>query len=147
MIGIASLMYYLGLKISYNYILYNATITFSVGVSFFLGKMIFYKVNNPIEGAFDIIITLILLSVWLMALLETLVIEVMENGNELKMVPSKIRRNIKKLKNLNWDDVKELPSKLNQFRKEIIKKIKEYPMIYKVKAYLQRRYNELKERF
>lgn len=137
-------MYLLGIKISYNYILYNATITFSVGVMFFLGKMIFFEANSPIERGADIIITLILISIWLMALIETIVIEVMENGEEIRMFPSKLRSNIK---NLDWKQIKLLPSKLYQFGKELIPKIKENPFIDKVKVYIQKRYNELKERF
>ena len=101
---IASLMYILGRKISYNYILYNGPISLGVGVIFFLLKMIFFETRNTIESGADIAITLILLFVWLVALIETIVVEVIVNGNEIK---TSIRNMQTQLKSWDINKIKE----------------------------------------
>ena len=95
---IASLMYILGRKISYNYILYNGPISLGVGVIFFLGKMIFFETRNTIESGADIVITLILLFAWLVALIETIVVAVIVNGNEIKASIRNMKTQLK-----SWD--------------------------------------------
>lgn len=95
---IASVMYILGRKFSYNYILYNGPISLGVGVIFFLGKMIFFETRNTMESGADIAITLILLFVWGITLIETIVVAVLVNGNEIK---ASIRNMHTQLK--SWD--------------------------------------------
>ena len=105
--SIALVMYYLGTKISYNYILYNASISIGSGVIFFLFKIILTSnQNGPIEQTLDIIITMLLFTVWLVTLVETFTVEVMENGRELK-------RNIFSLLNrIKTIDYKSLPAQI-----------------------------------
>lgn len=101
---IASLMYMLGRKISYNYILYNGPISLGVGVIFFLGRMIFVETKNSIESGADIAITVILLVVWLFALFETIVVTVIVNGNEIK---TSLRTMQTQLKSWDMKKIKE----------------------------------------
>jgi len=106
MISISILMYYLGKKISYNYILYNASVSVGAGVIFFLFKMIFsIGQANPIGQLIDTFITLILIIVWLIILVETLTIEVMENGRDIK---ANMMTLINKMKEI---ELKSFPSK------------------------------------
>ncbi|MFP3919532.1 hypothetical protein U5N28_17165 [Lysinibacillus telephonicus] len=79
---IACFLYYLGKKISYSFILYNPSITLGFGVIFFLVKMIFSQ-QNQLEYSIDVIITVILLFVWIVALLEAVIIDIFENGEEM----------------------------------------------------------------
>lgn len=83
--SIALIMYYLGTKISYSYILYNAAVSIGSGVIFFLFKIIFtMNKYGPIEQVLDIVIMMLLGTVWIFALLETFTVEAMENGREIK---------------------------------------------------------------
>lgn len=85
MFSIAVFMYYLGTKISYNYILYNASVSTGSGVIFFIAKMSFTMDEvGPIEQTMDIILTMLLATVWIISLIETFTVEVMENGREIK---------------------------------------------------------------
>ncbi|RTQ96104.1 hypothetical protein [Lysinibacillus telephonicus] len=79
---IACFLYYLGKKISYSFILYNPSITLGFSVIFFLVKMIFSQ-QNQLEYSIDVIITVILLFVWIVALLEAVIIDIFENGEEM----------------------------------------------------------------
>ena len=141
---IASLMYILGRKISYNFILYNGPISLGVGVIFFLGKMIFFETKNTIESGADIAITLILLFVWLVALIETIVVAVIVKGNEIK---TSIRNMQTQLKSWDIKTFKSLPNSAYRFGKELILKIKAIPLTFSVKDFLQKNYKKIKERF
>lgn len=101
---IASLMYMLGRKFSYNYILYNGPISLGVGVIFFLGRMMFVETKNSIESGADIAITVILLVVWLFVLIETIVVTVIVNGNEIK---TSLRTMQTQLKSWDMKKIKE----------------------------------------
>lgn len=121
MLLIATVMYYLGTKISYNYILYNASISIGSGVIFFLVKMVLTMDKiGPIEQMLDIVITMLLVIVWIVTLLETFTVEIMENGQEIKGNLLVIVNKVKAV------DIKKVPSNLvRQFN--IIKvKIKTY---------------------
>lgn len=79
---IACFLYYLGQKISYSYILYNPSISLGFGVIFLLVKMIFSQ-QNQLQYSIDVIITSILVFVWIVALLEAIIIDIFENGEEM----------------------------------------------------------------
>ncbi|MDN4493478.1 hypothetical protein [Ureibacillus aquaedulcis] len=121
MLSIALVMYYLGTKISYNYILYNASVTTGFGVIFFLFKMIFtVDTSAPIEQILDIVITMLLLTVWLATLMETFTVEVMENGREIK---GNLITLAKKLKDV---EIKKIPSNIARLFKVILVNTKTY---------------------
>lgn len=144
MLLISGLMYMLGRKIAYNYILYNAVISLSVGVMFFLGKQIYFEANSPIERAADVTITIILLVIWVVALVETLIVEVMENGNEHKIT---LRNFFVKIKSFDVKTIKSIPGNTYRFGKQLLLKIKDLSVPFKIKEFIQKRYNKLKERF
>jgi len=98
MVSIALIMYYLGTKISYNYILYNASVSVGSGVIFFLVKMILtIELVGPVEQMLDIVISLLLIIVWLVTLVETLTVEIMENRQEIKQILRSLVNKIKPL--------------------------------------------------
>ncbi|MFC7684876.1 hypothetical protein [Ureibacillus sp. GCM10028918] len=107
MLSIAIVMYYLGTKVSYNYILYNASVSTGSGVIFFLFKMIFTMDKiSPVEQILDIVITMLLVTVWFVALIETFTVEVMENGREIKGDIISIAKKVKTV------EIKTVPSRI-----------------------------------
>ncbi len=121
MLMVALGMYYLGIKISYSYILYNASISIGSGVLFFLAKMVFtYNKVGPIEQWADIAITMILLTVWIVCLVETLTIEVVENGREMKDTMISVAKRVKAT------DYKTIPYRITNQLKTI--NFKEMPL-------------------
>ncbi|SOC05715.1 hypothetical protein SAMN05880501_104100 [Ureibacillus xyleni] len=68
----------IGRKISYSYILYTPAIVLSVGVCLYLGKL--FTASTMI----DLLILSILLIVWIFAIIETIIIDVFEQGREMK---------------------------------------------------------------
>lgn len=118
---IAIIMNFLGRKISYNYILYNASVTFGAGVIFFLAKIILtIEVVGQIEQIIDLVITLLLIIVWFVSLIETLIIEVMENGHAWK---GNIQFFVMKVKMMDLDSIKRFPSRLLRFGNYVIDKV------------------------
>ncbi|TSI08694.1 hypothetical protein [Lysinibacillus sp. BW-2-10] len=82
---IATVLYYIGIKVSYSYILYTPSITLSIGVCLYIGKL--FTINYPVEGlpiVFDILILSILCAVWIFAIVEAFIIDVFEQGKEMK---------------------------------------------------------------
>lgn len=122
MITITATNVYLGKKISYNYILYNASITFGSGVIFFLVKMIVtIDVAGKIEQLADIVITMLLILVFFMSLVETLVIEVMENGKEIK---GNLQTFTNKVKAIDRGTIKQIPGMFHTIKNKMITKSK-----------------------
>ena len=82
---VATLLYYIGIKVSYSYILYTPSITLSIGVCLYIGKL--FTTNYPVEGfpiVFDILILSMLVAVWILAIVEAFIIDVFEQGKEMK---------------------------------------------------------------
>ncbi|KGR77444.1 hypothetical protein [Ureibacillus sinduriensis] len=104
MITIALVMYYLGTKISYNYILYNASVSVGSGVIFFAVKMIVtMDTIGSIEQTLDMSIMVLLAIIWVIALIETFTVEIMENGREIKQYMKTVPVMIKTI------EMKEIP--------------------------------------
>lgn len=119
---ISATMFYLGRKISYNYILYNASITFGSGVIFFIVKMILTTEEaGKIEQIVDIVMTMFLIIVFFVSLVETLVIEVMENGKEIKR---NLQSFANKIRTLDGETIKTIPVKFNHIQNKIVLKWK-----------------------
>ena len=79
------LLNFIGKKISYSYILYTPPITLSVGISFYLVKLL--NMDYPVQGfemIFDVIVLSVLLIVWIFAIIETIIIDIFEHGREIK---------------------------------------------------------------
>ena len=124
MISLGLVMYLLGTKISYTYILYNASISIGSGVIFFLVKIILTMDHaGPIEQILDAGIALLLITVWIVALIETFTVELVENGQEIKGNLISIANWIKTV------EIKAIPS-------TIVKKANNYSL--KAKSYLVR---------
>lgn len=122
MISITASMFYLGKKISYNYILYNASITFGSGVIFFLVKMIVtLDTAGKIEQLVDIVITMLLILVFFISLVETLVIEVMENGKEIR---GNLQTFANKVKTIDGETIKQIPGMFRTIKIKMITKSK-----------------------
>ena len=144
---IALVMYYLGTKTSYNYILYNASVSIGSGLIFFLFKIILtLNQIGPIEQMLDIIITILLFTVWLVTLVETFTVEVMENGLEIK-------RNIFSLVNrIKSVEFKSLPAQIVKSVNLVSLKTKKYLVKNKLSLKIQKmivevsKYRELNKR-
>ena len=145
--SISLIMYYLGTKISYNYILYNASISIGSGVIFFLIKILLTSEQiGPIEQILDIVITILLIAVWLVTLVETFTVEVMENGREIK-------GNIISL--VNWIktiEFKSIPAQIIKKTNLVLFKTKNYLVKNKLTQKIQKlivevsKYRELNKR-
>lgn len=82
---VATLLYYIGIKVSYSYILYTPSITLSIGVCLYIGKL--FTTNYPVGGfpiVFDILLLSLLCAVWILAIVEAFIIDVFEQGKEMK---------------------------------------------------------------
>ncbi|PYF07269.1 hypothetical protein [Ureibacillus chungkukjangi] len=134
MIGsIALVMYYLGTKISYNYILYNGSVSIGSGVVFFVFKILLTMGKvGPIEQVLDVVITLLLLTVWLVILIETFTVEVMENGREIKASI------ISMVKWIKMVEIKTLPQQIIQKINIISVKTKNYMVKNKLTIKIQK---------
>lgn len=138
MLSIALVMYFLGTKISYNYILYNASVSIGAGVIFFLVKMIMTMDQvGPIEQMLDIGLTLLLMTVWLVALVETITVEVVENGREMKNNLISLAKWIKTV------EFKEMPSEIAKRVHSFSVKSKKYLVKNKLALKTQKIFGEL----
>ncbi|QCR32709.1 hypothetical protein [Lysinibacillus sp. SGAir0095] len=138
MISIALVMYYLGTKISYNYILYNASVSIGSGVVFFLFKIIFtIDHTGLIEQLLDLVIVMLLITVWLVTLVETLTVEIMENGREIK---GNIIYLAKKIKTI---EIKSIPSQIARRINSTSNKAKSYLLKNKLTVKVQKLVGEL----
>lgn len=123
MISIAVVMYYLGTKISYNYILYNASVSIGSGVIFFVVKMIItMDTIGPIEQTLDIAITMLLVIIWIITLVETFTVEIMENGHEIRGYLKQVANMIKTI------EIREIPFIIAKSLHSLSVKAKTYAM-------------------
>ncbi len=91
---IAFTLFYLGRKISYSYNLYNPSITLGFGIIFFLIKMIFSE-QNTIGYSIDVMITTILFFIWMIAVIEAVIIDIFETGDQILKDVRLLREKIK----------------------------------------------------
>ncbi|MFJ7825010.1 hypothetical protein [Psychrobacillus sp. NPDC096623] len=93
---ISCITYYLGKKVSNNFIKYIPVFSLGSGVIFFYIKLN-YSSYNPIsfDNIFDKIAIIILLIVFSIALLEAIIIEVVENTNLFERGIMVIRKSLK----------------------------------------------------
>ena len=77
---VASITYYLGKKVSGRFMKYIPVFSFAVGVLFFLIRLNFVSyMPNSIDRIFDMIAIIILLVLLGIALLEAVIIDIVEN--------------------------------------------------------------------
>jgi len=76
---IAFVTYYLGKRVSANWMKYIPVFSFGIGVIFFYTRVNFISYSNSIESIFDLISITLLLVVFSIALLEAVIIEIVEN--------------------------------------------------------------------
>ncbi|RKQ18488.1 hypothetical protein [Ureibacillus endophyticus] len=107
---------FIGKKISYSYILYTPPISLSVGICLYLVKL--FNIDYPVEGfsiIFDLLVLTALITVWIFAIIETIIIDVIEQGPEIKDDFSYLGKKLVTLCKLAVERMKSKHTKLEPF--------------------------------